>query len=97
MEFIPPMPAQVVNTTGAGDACLGGTIAGLALGRPFQKRRNDAFFGETSLESAVELGVLCAGIAIECVDTIANEVDPGLLRQRMKQEGWVDHLLISEA
>lgn len=32
---VPPFPAQVVDTTGAGDSYCGGVLAGLVVGRPF--------------------------------------------------------------
>lgn len=88
MEFISAIPAAVVNTTGAGDAFLGGTIAALALGYPFLKGHSDLRFGETALASAPELGALCAGMAVESPDSIAMQVTPEALKKRIEAEGW---------
>jgi ribokinase len=46
------IPADVVDTTGAGDALAGATAAALAEGRP--------------LEEAVEWGIAAASLAVEC-------------------------------
>jgi len=88
VEFIPYFPAKVVNTTGAGDACLGGVIAGLALRLPFQKGRDDAEFGASPLSSVVELGTCCAGMAVETVDTIAFHVNAESINEKIKYHGW---------
>ena len=88
IEFVPCFPAEVVNTTGAGDACLGGVMAGLVLGLPFQKGKDDAGFGATPLSSAVELGVCCAGMAVETTDTIARHVNAGSISERIGRHGW---------
>ena len=89
IEYIPCYPAKTVNTTGAGDACLGGTIAGLALGLPFQKGKDDAVYGATPLSSAVELGAICAGMAVETADTIAKYVNRESIDARIRRGGWV--------
>jgi sugar/nucleoside kinase (ribokinase family) len=87
-EHIPALPVDAVNTTGAGDALFGGTLSGLARGMPFQKGRSDRYFAESSLGCAVELGTLCAGLAVECEDTIAEYVDWEALADRLSKEGW---------
>ena len=87
-ERVPCLPAEAVNTTGAGDACLGGTIAGLARGMPFQKGRDDRRFGESALTSAVELGTLCAGMAVETADSIAAHVNAQSILKRIEASGW---------
>lgn len=88
LEFIPPLPGNVVNTTGAGDAFLGGTLAGIAKGLPLQKGHSDRRFGETALGSAAELGALCAGMAVEIKDSIAFEVTPETIYNRIRQHNW---------
>lgn len=88
VEFIPPLPGKAINTTGAGDAFLGGTIAGIASGLPLQKGRSDQYFGATALESAAELGALCAGMAVETEDSIAFDVTPDTIRSRVSAYGW---------
>ena len=88
IEFIPPLPGNAINTTGAGDAFLGGTLAGIANGLKLQKGHSDRYFGETMLKSAAELGALCAGMAVETEDSIAIEVTPDAIRNRVKNNGW---------
>ena len=88
IEFIPPLPGSAVNTTGAGDAFLGGTLAGIARGLPFQKGHSDSCFGETALGSAAELGALCAGMAVETKDSIAFEVTPKTIYNRIQEHNW---------
>jgi sugar/nucleoside kinase (ribokinase family) len=88
IEFIPPLMAKVINTTGAGDAFLGGTLAGLTRGLPLQKHRNDQYFGETMLESAAELGALCAGMAVETEDSIAFHVTPQSVKEKISGSHW---------
>ncbi len=75
IEYVPSQKAAVKNTTGAGDAFLGGIMAGLCLGLPFQKGRDDHFLGESPLISAAELGALCAGMAVQEEDSIAFSVN----------------------
>lgn len=86
--WIPPVKGSAVNTTGAGDAFLGGTIAGIARGLSVQKDREDSYFGETELAAAVELGALCAGMAVECEDSIALNVNLESIGNKIQQEGW---------
>ena len=93
IEHIPPLPSRTVNTTGAGDAFLGGTLAGIAMGLMLQKGREDTAFGETRLSSAAELGTLCAGMAVESEDSIASHVGyetvcRKILDEGMESEAW---------
>lgn len=87
-EHIPCIPASPINTTGAGDAFLGGTIAGLALGFPFQKGRNDGNFGDTMIGTAPELGTICAGMAVESMDSIATSVTKDNITARIFNMNW---------
>jgi sugar/nucleoside kinase (ribokinase family) len=88
IEYIPPLPVRAANTAGAGDAFLGGTLAGLARGLSLQKRRNDSRFGETKLESAAELGAICAGMSVESEDSIGFHVTPESIRIRIFENKW---------
>jgi len=56
-NFCPAAPVKVASTAGAGDALLGGVIAGLATGLPFLSARS-AGHGMGRIESALQLGVL---------------------------------------
>lgn len=88
VEYIPPLPGNAINTTGAGDAFLGGTLAGIARGLTLQKGHSDEYFGETPVQSAVELGTLCAGMAVESKDSIAFAVEPYSVKKRIEDNNW---------
>jgi ribokinase len=88
IEYIPPLKTKAINTAGAGDAFLGGTLAGIAKGLPLQKHRNDSFLGETLLESAAELGALCAGLSVETEDSIALNVTPEFVKMIISDNHW---------
>lgn len=87
IEQIFPFPAKAINTTGAGDAFIGGTISAFALGYPFKKGRQDHCFGESSLRTAPEFGTVCAGMAVESPDSIAMEVTTENMIERLKKLG----------
>lgn len=88
IEKVPPLRASALNTTGAGDAFLGGTLAGIARGMKLQKGHNDPVFGDTPLASAPELGTICAGMAVECEDSIAFHVSPFTIREKIRKNKW---------
>lgn len=88
IEKIPPLLGNALNTTGAGDAFLGGTLAGIAGGMKLQKGNDDSVFGETTLESAPELGTICAGMAVEYEDSIVFNVNPDTIRDMIEKRGW---------
>jgi len=79
IEHIPAIQMDVVSTAGAGDALLGGTIAGLCCGLPFIKGASDDTFGQTPLLSAVELGTLVSNLKVTSPDTIYHELDVNML------------------
>jgi 1-phosphofructokinase family hexose kinase len=60
-----PPEVEVVSTVGAGDAMIGGLVAGLALGLPFEKRVRRA----TALSAAT---VMQAGPALHDLNTANN-------------------------
>lgn len=93
LEFIPSYPAEAVNTTGAGDAFLGGVVSGLIMGLPFRKEENDKKFGDSTLCSATELATLCAGMAVECEDSIAENVTIESIKERINLHKWKQKLL----
>ncbi len=86
-ERINPFPAKAVNTSGAGDAFLGGTIAAFALGYPLKKGGSDSAFGETALKAAPEFGAICAGMAVESPDSIAMDVSKEAISKRLHELG----------
>lgn len=85
-ETVAPLTSQVVNTAGAGDAFLGGTISALALGYPLKKGCHDVRLGETPLKTAPEFGALCAGMAVESPDSIAEQVNANTIAERCREQ-----------
>jgi sugar/nucleoside kinase (ribokinase family) len=76
----PALDVSVASTAGAGDALLGGVLAGLAAGLPFvapAPRR--ARLAEHPLASAFDLGVLLAGFKVTSPHTIPPCLTPDVL------------------
>lgn len=71
--------SDVVSTAGAGDALLGGVIAGLACGLRLTKGHSDKKFGSTPLTSAVELGNLVSNLKVTTPDTIYHQLNAKML------------------
>jgi sugar/nucleoside kinase (ribokinase family) len=80
-EHVPILPMNVVSTAGAGDAFLGGTIAGLCCGLPFIKGGSCDTFAEAPLADAVELGTLVSNLTVTSPDTIFHELDMDMLKR----------------
>lgn len=74
IEHYPAPEVKVAGTGGAGDAFLAGVLCGLCCDLPFLKGRSDAYFSETPLESAMELGTILAGISVTSPDSIHKGV-----------------------
>jgi len=74
-DYCPAAPVTVASTAGAGDALLGGVIAGLVGGMPFVEpgaaRRQ---ISELPLSSAFDLGCLVAGFSVTSPHTIHPEL-----------------------
>jgi sugar/nucleoside kinase (ribokinase family) len=67
----PALPVPVESTAGAGDALLGGLLAGLAAGLPFSAPPGPrASLTERPLESAFDLGCLVAAYKVTSPHTI---------------------------
>jgi len=88
LEHVPVLPVEAVNTTGAGDAFLGGTLAGLCMGLPLQKGCDDPRFGASILQSAAELGAICAGMAVESMNSIAYSVHRPGVQAHVQRKLW---------
>ncbi len=86
IEYVPALPTEAFGTGGAGDAMLSGIIVGLTCGLPFLKGRNDTFFSETPLKSALELGTLLASLSVTSPDTIHEEADGMLMLRYARQK-----------
>ena len=86
--FVPPPPADgLVSAAGASNALLAGTLAGLACGLPFMKEGASGRFGQTPLDSAVELGVLLASFSSTSPDTIHWGADAVSLAEYAQARG----------
>jgi ribokinase len=66
------IPVDVASTAGAGDALLGGVLAGLAAGVPLVPATEAP---SLSLTCALDLGVLLAGVSVTSPHTIAPHAD----------------------
>lgn len=88
IEKVPIIDVPVVSTAGAGDAFLGGAVAGLLNGMQFQKGTNDMKFGETPLMSATELGTIVSTFAVMSPDTIAKDVTAENIQNFISRRGY---------
>jgi sugar/nucleoside kinase (ribokinase family) len=71
----PALPVPVASTAGAGDALLGGILAGLAAGLPFAgSAAPRASLGERPLTSALDLGALVAAFKVTSPHTIPPDL-----------------------
>lgn len=66
---------DVINTGGAGDASLGGVIAGLCMGLPFHGTMENGFKSGDLCDSAAALGVLLGGLSVESADSINESIN----------------------
>ena len=78
-EVIPPCPADVVNTTGAGDAFIGTLIAMIAQGISLYHEKDAVLlYGKT----APEIASVAAALAVESEDSIPYEVTGEAVEKR---------------
>ena len=72
---VPTLPARVVSSAGAGDALLGGVLAGLAAGLPFAGATGHrATLASRPLASALDLGALVAAFKVTSPHTIPPDL-----------------------
>ena len=69
------IPVDAISTAGAGDALLGGTIAGLIAGMPLANPEGSAPSGRKLIDSAVDLGLALAALSLTSPHTIHPEAD----------------------
>jgi sugar/nucleoside kinase (ribokinase family) len=74
------VPTKVVSSAGAGDALLGGVIAGMVLGMPLVRRTHE-HNGQDAGESAIDLGLLVAAFSL----TSAHTIHPGFTVQALRE------------
>jgi sugar/nucleoside kinase (ribokinase family) len=73
----PALPVHVVSSAGAGDAFLGGALAGLAAGLPLVAGRNQASRSDgavSEIASALDLGALVAAFKVTSPHTIPPDL-----------------------
>jgi sugar/nucleoside kinase (ribokinase family) len=71
----PTLPVRVVSSAGAGDALLGGVLAGLAAGLPFAANTaHRATLAARPLASALDLGALVAAFKVTSPHTIPPDL-----------------------
>jgi len=83
----PALPVAVASTAGAGDALLGGIVAGLAAGLPFTGTDRRALLAERPLESAFDVGVFVAGFKVTSPHTIPPDLSPATLLAFARKHG----------
>jgi len=84
----PSLPVPVVSTAGAGDALLGGILAGLAFGLPFVHHGpRRARLAERPLTTAFDLGVLLAAFKVTSPHTIPPGLSPAVLAAFAREHG----------
>jgi sugar/nucleoside kinase (ribokinase family) len=87
-DFCPAAAVAAVNTAGAGDALLGGVIAGLAAGLPFVEQATlRPRMTDRPLASAFDLGCLAAAYSITSKHTIHPEFSLGNLMRFANELG----------
>ena len=83
-----PLPVKVINTGGAGDATLGGIIAGLASGLPFHRKAICDEWEKSDISSAAELGALLGGLSVESEDSIDSRLDLSYVKMYVEKQNW---------
>jgi sugar/nucleoside kinase (ribokinase family) len=74
------VPTEVVSSAGAGDALLGGVIAGIVQGLPLVHRTREGN-GRNSGETAIDLGLLVAAFSL----TSPHTIHPGFTGQALRE------------
>ena len=74
------VPTEVVSSAGAGDALLGGVIAGIVRGLPLVRRTHEHNSQDAS-ESAIDLGLLVAAFSV----TSTHTIHPGFTTQALRE------------
>ena len=82
-------PISVENTGGAGDATLGGILAGLACGLPFQSRKGTCRWERGAhLESAAEFGAILGELSVSSPDSIDWRLTPEYVTTFLQTRHW---------
>ncbi len=84
----PALPVPVVSTAGAGDALLGGLLAGLAVGLPFAGTAAPCTsLAERPLATALDLGALVAAFKVTSPHTIPPDLSLDTLLAFAREHG----------
>ena len=89
LRFYGTFPMPVASTAGAGDATLGGIIAALAAGLPFQSGTEACRWdGSQKMDSAAEFGALLGGLSVKSMDSIDLSISPDAVVDFINGNGW---------
>jgi len=83
LEFFPSFNVEVVSTAGAGDAFMGGTIAGICCGLPIFKNSKE---NASVMNTATELGILVAALSVTSQDSIHMGINRNFLYDFIKEK-----------
>ena len=83
LEFFPSFHVEVVSTAGAGDAFLGGTLAGICCGLPIFKNSKE---NASVMNTATELGILVAALSVTSQDSIHMGINSNFLYEFIKEK-----------
>jgi|GEM_PF-205392 len=86
-QHCPALPVAPVSTAGAGDALLAGVISGLAVGAPLAAGGTGQSIRERPIRSALEFGVLVAGLKITSRHTINPDLNVDSLLELAAEHG----------
>jgi sugar/nucleoside kinase (ribokinase family) len=87
-EHCPALPVEVAGTAGAGDALLGGILAGVAAGIPLTvSREKRSSLSDQPLSSALDLAVLLAAYSVTSPHTIHPHASLGALTAFAQRHG----------
>lgn len=83
LEFFPSFNVEIVSTAGAGDAFMGGTLAGICCGLPIFKNSKE---NASVMNTATELGILVAAISVTSQDSIHMGISRDFLYAFIKEK-----------
>lgn len=70
IHYLPPVPAKVLNTIGAGDAFLAGVIFG--------------FIQEWPLDKITQAGLISAGVTVQSERVVSDDISPELILEKLR-------------
>jgi len=71
IHYLPPVPAKVLNTIGAGDAFLSGVVFG--------------FIQDFPLDKIAQSGLISAGLTVQSERVVSEEIAPDTVLEKLKE------------